>query len=76
MWYDPNMYILNVAITDMFILTVLFIYACANRILDIRQHDDILCGLIPFCYGMPVGLTTNHLALFGIQQYRVTVDPL
>ena len=37
----PNMYILNLAISDMIILTFLFFYVCVNRIPIFRLYDDI-----------------------------------
>ena len=72
----PNMYILNLAISDMIILTLLFYAACANRIPILWLRDDFMCAFLPFCYRLSVSLTTYSIAVLSILRYRVTVNPL
>jgi Leucine-rich repeat (LRR) protein len=72
----PNMYILNVAVSDMIILTVLFADAFGDKISNKWLYGKFMCTVVPFCYRMSVGLTTYSIAVFSIQRYRVTVDPL
>jgi hypothetical protein len=72
----PNMYILNLAISDIIYLTVLFSEACANRIRDKSIIGDVLCAFFTFCYQMSVGLTANSIAVLSFQRYKVTVNPL
>jgi hypothetical protein len=71
-----GVHILNVAISDMIILTLLFDYAFAYRIPDVRLHDDIVCEFLPFCYWMSFGPIPYSVAVFSIQRYMVTVNPL
>jgi hypothetical protein len=52
----PNMYILNLAASDMIYLTVLFSEACANRISDAWLDGEVTCSCLPFCRRIAVGL--------------------
>ena len=71
----PNMYILNLAISDIIYLTVFFSKACANRITYTWQYDEIMCVFAPFSRRMSVGLSAYCVALYSFQRYRVTVKP-
>jgi hypothetical protein len=71
----PNMYILNLAISDIIYLTELFSEACANRISGTRLDNDFMFTFLPFCRRLSVGLSVYSVALFSIQRYRVTVNP-
>jgi len=72
----PNMYILNMAISDMIILTLLIYAACANRIPILWVKNEFMCAFLPFCYRMAGGLTTYSIAVLSFQRYRVTAYPL
>jgi Leucine-rich repeat (LRR) protein len=71
----PNMYILNLAISDIICLTVLFSESCANTLSETWQYGDIMCWFLPFCRRMSVGLSAYSVAVFSFQRYRVTVNP-
>jgi Leucine-rich repeat (LRR) protein len=71
----PNMYVLNVAISDMICLTVLFFETCTSTISYTWLHDGFMCSFIPFLRRLSVGLTTYSVTLLSIQRYRVTVNP-
>jgi hypothetical protein len=71
----PNMYILNLAISDIIYLTVLFSEACANRLSDTWQHDGFMCTFLPFCRRSSIGLSAYSVAVLSLQRYRVTVNP-
>jgi len=71
----PNMYILNLAISDIIYLTVHSSEACANRISDTWLDDDFMCTFLPFCRRLSVGLSAYSVAVFSTQRYRVTVIP-
>jgi hypothetical protein len=70
----PNMYILNLAISDIIYLTLLLANAWPNSVTWLR--GDIMCPLLIFCMRMSVGLTAYSVAMLSIQRYRVTVYPL
>ena len=72
----PNMYILNVAVSDMIILTIQFFYSCTTIIPYGWYCRGVMSTFLPFCNRMSVGLTTYSIAVFSIQRYRVTVNPL
>ena len=72
----PNMYIINLATSDIIYLTVFFAEACANRISDTWLQGDFMCMFIPFCRRLSVGLSVYSVAVLSIQRYRVTVNPL
>ena len=44
----PNRYIINLAISDIIYLTVLFSEACVNRISGTWLHGDFMCKFLPF----------------------------
>jgi hypothetical protein len=71
----PNMYILNLAISDIIYLTVLFSEACVNRKSITWPNGDFPCTIIPFCRRLSVGLSAYSVAVLSIQRYRVTVNP-
>jgi hypothetical protein len=71
----PNMYILNLAISDIIYLTVLFSEAYLNRISSRWLDGDFMCMFLPFCRRISVGLSAYSVALFSFQRYRITVNP-
>jgi len=70
----PNMYILNLAISHIIYLTVLFSVLLTNSAK--LQRGDILCIILPFCLHMSISLTAYSIAVLGFQRYSVTVYPL
>jgi hypothetical protein len=71
----PNMYILNLAISDIVYLTVLFSEACANRISDTLLKGDFMCKFLPFSRRLSVGLSAYSVAVLSFLRYRVIVSP-
>jgi len=69
----PNMYILNLAISDIIYLTVLLSEACAKKK---WLRGDTTCTYLPFCHRFSVGLSAYSVAVFSFQRYRVTVNPV
>jgi ABC-type multidrug transport system fused ATPase/permease subunit len=72
----PNMYIINLAISNIIYLTLFFLEAFAIRISVTWQEGEIGCGLFAFFSLMSFGLTAYSVAVLSIQRYRVTVNPL
>jgi len=71
----PNMYLLNLVISDIIFLTVHFSESCANTISDNWLSGNVLCTFLPFCRRLSVGISAYSRAVFSLQMYRVTVDP-
>ena len=71
----PNMYILNLAISDIIFLSVLFSEACLNRISDKWLDGEFMCTFLAFCRRMSVGLSAYSVVLYSFQRYRVIVCP-
>jgi hypothetical protein len=69
-----NMYILNLAISDIIFLSVLFSLAVPGFV--IWQSGDIMCIFFSFCRRMSALLTAYSIAVLSIQRYMVTVYPL
>jgi hypothetical protein len=65
----PNMYILNLAVSDIIHLTVLFWQIC------VRLEGNFMCTFRPFCRRFSVCLSVYSVAVISIQRYRVTVNP-
>jgi len=70
----PNIYIFNLAISDIINLIVLFCTAWQYPVT--WTNDFVMCHFIPFCYQMSVSLTAYSITVLSIQRYRLTVDPL
>ena len=64
----PNMYILNLAISDMIYLT--------NEFIGIIEYAiEVNCTFIIFYFRMLIGLLAYSVTVLSIQRYRVTVKP-
>jgi len=72
----PNMYILNLVISDIIYLTLSFSEASANTVFYTWLVDEFMCTFVSFCRRMSVGLSAYSVALYSFQRYRVTVHPL
>jgi hypothetical protein len=70
-----NMYILNLAISDLFKLTVFLFEACANSISVTWLDGEFMCTFFPFCRRLSVGLSAYSLAVLSIRRYRVIANP-
>jgi hypothetical protein len=71
----PNLYILNLAISDIIYLMAHFFEACANRVWDSLLLGDFTCKFLPFCRRLSVGLSVYSIALLSFQRYNVIVNP-
>jgi len=71
----PNKIIVNLAISDIIYLTILFSEVCASTLSSTWFKGDILCKFLAFCRRMSVSLSAYFVALYSIQRYLVTVDP-
>jgi hypothetical protein len=71
----PNMYILNLAISDIIYLMVHFSEAYVNRVYNKWTYSDFRCVLFPFFRRLSVGVSAYFVAFLSIQRYRVTVNP-
>jgi hypothetical protein len=69
----PNMYILNMAVSDIIYLTAIFSNTWPDNITWLR--GDIVCTLLQFCNRMSIGLTMNFLTALSIWVYKLTANP-
>jgi hypothetical protein len=72
----PNMYILNLAISDIVHLLVLFFEASANSISHTWLRGEFVCASLPFFRRLSVGLSAYSVAVLSIHRYRAIVNPL
>jgi len=70
----PNMYILNLAISDLTYLTVHFFEAFAKKIFDTRPDGEFMCTFLSFCHRLSVGLTAYSVVVLSVYRYRITVN--
>jgi hypothetical protein len=70
-----NMYILNLAISDIINLTAFFFESFPTGIIQMWLHKEFTCKYVPFCRRMSVGLSAYSVALYSFQRYRITVSP-
>jgi Leucine-rich repeat (LRR) protein len=73
----PNMYILNLAISDMIYLMVHFSEVCVNTTTSTTkwQNAMVICKVFPFFRRLSVGLAAYSVAVLSIQRYNVIVNP-
>jgi hypothetical protein len=72
----PNMYILNLVISDIICLTALFTESCTKTISDTQETGHFKCTFLPFCRRMSVGLSAYSVAVYSFQRYRVIANPI
>jgi len=72
----PNMYILHLAVSDIIYLIVLFSQACVSTNIFELSGPEFTCTIITFFRRLSVGLSAYSVAVYSIQRYRVTVNPL
>jgi len=71
----PNMYIINLAISDIIYLTVIFFELYTNSTPFKREDNNFMCTFLPFFIRLSVCLSAYSLAVFSFQRYRVTANP-
>jgi len=72
----PNMYIIHLAVSDIIYLIVLFSEACVSTNVFEFSGPEFTCTIIIFFRRLSVGLSAYSVAVYSIQRYRVTVNPL
>jgi Leucine-rich repeat (LRR) protein len=72
----PNMYILNLAVSDIIILILYFHRACINRFPDIRPQEEFVCLYYQIITRMSICLSVYSIVVLSVQRYTVTVNPL
>jgi len=72
----PNMYILNLATSDVISLTINLPLSQANFMSNTWQYGEFMCKFFEFSRRLSVGLSAYSVAVLSIQRYNVTVNPL
>jgi hypothetical protein len=72
---DTNMYIFNLAISDLILVTLFFFLALSERAPIMLHYFDINSLFFTFFYRLSFGLSAYSVALLNIHRYRVTVNP-
>jgi hypothetical protein len=70
----PNMYILNLAISDLLVLTLIF--SLGFKLAMHLTVTNFIIIFVVFLSRLSVGLSAYSVAVLSIQRYRVTVNPL
>ena len=70
-----NMYILNLAVSDLIKLTVFLSEACANSISVTWLDGEFMCTFVPFFRRLSVGLSAYSVAMLSIRRYRSIAYP-
>jgi len=71
----PNMYILNLATSDVISLTINLPLSQANFMSNTWQYGEFMCKFFEFSRRLSVGLSAYSVAVLSIQRYNVTVKP-
>jgi hypothetical protein len=72
---DRNIYIINLAISDMILLTLFFFLDLAEKESVKPDNKDIYPVFLVYFHSLSVGLSAYTVALLNIHRYRVTVKP-
>ena len=64
----PNMYFLNLAISNMILSTSGFIWN------SVEIYNEVKCKFLPFCSRMSVGLSAYSVAVLRFHRHRVTLN--
>jgi hypothetical protein len=70
----PNMYILNLAVSDIISLTINLPLSHANFMSNTWQYGEFMCKFFEFSRRLSVGLSAYSVAVLSIQRYNVTVN--
>ena len=71
----PNMYILNLAISDMIFLTLPIAKSLLPILSSVNINPEFGCAFVTFCYRMSVDLSAYSIVVLSFQRYRVIVNP-
>jgi Leucine-rich repeat (LRR) protein len=72
----PNIYILNLAISDFISLITNLPLAHIDMISENWLHSDFLCKIFEFSRRVSIGLSAYSVALLSFQRYKVTANPI
>jgi hypothetical protein len=77
----PNMYIINLVLTDLTVLVANFplykVYSTVNTITEMSpDYITVPCMYFKFLHRFSVGLSAYLVTLLSFQRYKVTVSPL
>ncbi|XP_069696521.1 uncharacterized protein [Periplaneta americana] len=72
----PNVYIMNLAISDLLLLTVNAIFTYIKKVSDSWQVADILCKMFGFLRHSSIGVSAYLICVMSIQRYQVISSPL
>jgi hypothetical protein len=70
----PNMYILNLVISDLIFLTLPFGVSILIILSNMDINTEFRCTFFNFCYRMSVGLSAYSVVMLSFQRYRITVN--
>ena len=71
----PNMYILNMTISDMIFLTLPFAISLVKILSSVNINPEFRCNFFNFCNRMSVGLSDYSVVIRTSQRYRVIGNP-
>jgi hypothetical protein len=72
----PNIYIINLAISDLISLITNLPLAHIYMISDEWSHSEFLCKFFEFSRRVSIGLSAYSVALLSFQRYKATVNPI
>ena len=73
---EPNIYIFNLALSDLLSLSTNLPIWHVHTMLDKWEYGDSMCKLFMFCRRLTIGVSAYSVAILSIQRYHVTVDPI
>jgi hypothetical protein len=72
----PNIYILNLVISDLISLIINLPLSQARMMSGKWQYGEFVCRLFAFSRRLSIGLSAYSVALLSIQRYKATVNPI
>ncbi|XP_069696519.1 uncharacterized protein [Periplaneta americana] len=72
----PNFYIMNLAVSDLLLLTINTLFPYSNKVLDSWQFRDVLCRMFGFFRQSSIGVSPYLISVMSIQRYQIISRPL
>ncbi|XP_069696522.1 uncharacterized protein [Periplaneta americana] len=72
----PNVYILNLAVSDLLLLTINTIFPYINKVSDSWKFRDVLCQMFGFFRQSSIGVSPYLISVLSILRYQGISRPL
>ncbi|XP_069696520.1 uncharacterized protein [Periplaneta americana] len=72
----PNVYIMNLAVSDLLLLTINTVFPYSNNVSDSWKFRDVLCQMFGFLRQSSIAVSPYLISVMSIQRYQIISKPL